>query len=450
MPVPDPDAVAGALPAGERAVEVGVGTHPEVATALAAAGVEVVVTDIVDRTVPASVSFVRDDVTDPDSAVYRGADLVYAIHCPPELHGSLVGVADRVGATCRFTTLGGDPPTVPATPASVAGTTLFAPTGPGTDAGVTDGGTVGRSPRFRKGFRRVAGRERMRVAGVVLDLDGVLVDVSGSYRRAIVDSVAVVYGDTIDREAVQAFKDAGGFNDDWAVTAAAALFVLAREAGYDAGVGAFTDAIAARGGGLDAAEAVVRASLREPVIETVFERWDTKRLRDVFQERYLGPARYRALEGGEPAYDGPGYIEDEPVIVTAETLQSLQERFAVAVLTGRPRAEAQIALDRIGLTLPDDLVVTRDDWTGGKPDPDALVDLAAQLGVDRVAYVGDTLDDIETVHNAASVDPERTYVGVGALTGGLTGEGGRDAFESVGADLIVESVNRLPEVLEHE
>ncbi|MDL0141994.1 TIGR01548 family HAD-type hydrolase, partial [Halobacterium salinarum] len=84
----------------------------------------------------------------------------------------------------------------------------------------------------------------MEVDAVVLDVDGVLVDVAESYRRAIVEAVEHVYGDTIERADIQQFKDAGGFNNDWTVTDAAALWVLAsRENGTIGGVGAFTDAI---------------------------------------------------------------------------------------------------------------------------------------------------------------------------------------------------------------
>lgn|GEM_PF-82971 len=442
MPVPDPAAVAAALPAGDRAVEVGVGTRPAVASALAATGVEVVATDVRERDLPPSVTFVQDDVTDPDLSVYADADLVYAIHCPPELHASLLAVGRAVGAAVRFTTLGGDPPAVPARPRRVGGTTVHVPTGP--DATRGDGGR-----RSRQGFRARPEREAMEVDGVVLDLDGVLVDVAGSYRRAIVESVATVYGETIDREDVQAFKNAGGFNDDWAVTWAVALYVLARDAGYEADIAAFTDAIADRGGGLQSAEAVVADDLPPTAMDRVRDRWDTDRLRDVFQARYLGADLYRELEGPDPPVEGPGYIWDEPVIAAEATLAALTDTYTVAVLTGRPAAEAAIALDRVGLALPDDRVVTRDDWTGGKPDPDALVDLATRLELGSLAYVGDTLDDVETVANARRVDPDRTYFGVGVLSGGLSGAAGRAAFDRVGADLVVDSINDLPPHLEN-
>jgi HAD superfamily hydrolase (TIGR01548 family) len=283
----------------------------------------------------------------------------------------------------------------------------------------------------------------MEADAVVLDIDGVLVDVADSYRRAIVESVDRVCGRTVDDDAVQRFKDAGGFNNDWELTDAAALFVLARDAGYSADVTTFTDAVADAGGGLDAAETVVR----DAGYETVFDRWDPEHLREVFQALYLGADLYRDLEGGDPPFETRGYIHDEPVLIEAETRDALTDRFAVGVLTGRPAAEATIALDRVGLSVPDAHRFTMDDWTEGKPHPRALVTLAERLEATRVAFAGDTLDDVRTAVNAAAADPDRTYHGVGVLTGGLTGEAGRRAYEAADAAAVVETVNDLPDLL---
>ncbi|RXK46330.1 UPF0146 family protein [Halorientalis pallida] len=108
-------------------VEVGIGNRPAVAAALADRGCTVTATDVYDRETPASVHFVRDDVTDPDPAVYADADAVYALNLPPELHWPTRAVAREAGAPLLFTTLGGDPPLVPVTRDHLAGTgeTLF-------------------------------------------------------------------------------------------------------------------------------------------------------------------------------------------------------------------------------------------------------------------------------------------------------------------------------------
>jgi HAD superfamily hydrolase (TIGR01548 family) len=290
----------------------------------------------------------------------------------------------------------------------------------------------------------------MHVDAIVLDVDGVLVDVADSYRRAIVESIDRVYGRPLDRDAIQLFKNAGGFNNDWELTYAAALFLLARDAGLDDGIRAFTDAVAAEGGGLDAAETVVRESLPADSHAEVWGAWDPDRLRDVFQALYLGADLYRDIEGEDPPIAAPGYIHDEPVLVTGETIATLADRFAVGVLTGRPAAEADIALARAGLDVPDRHRFTMDDWEAGKPDPSALTTLAERFDARAVAFAGDTLDDVRTAVNAAEADPDRSYYGVGVLTGGLTGDDGRAAFEGAGADAVVESVNALPELLSRE
>ena len=287
----------------------------------------------------------------------------------------------------------------------------------------------------------------MQVDAVVLDIDGVLVDVADSYRRAIIESVDRVCGKTIDRDAIQSFKDAGGFNNDWELTDAAALYVLARREGLRMDIETFTDRVSAGGGGLDAAKEVV-GDLPRVAQARVRDQWDTKRLRETFQALYLGEELYRELEGGDPPLSASGYIHDEPTLVEPTTIADLTERFDVGVLTGRPAAEAEIALERVGLQVPPEHRFTMDDWEEGKPHPRALVTLAERFDAERVAFAGDTLDDIRTARNADASDEARVYYGVGVLTGGLTGEEGRRTYVENGADVVIDDVNELVELLE--
>jgi len=287
----------------------------------------------------------------------------------------------------------------------------------------------------------------MKTTAVVLDIDGVLVDVADSYRRAVVESVRRVYGETLDRGAIQPLKDAGGFNNDWLVTDAIALYVLACEQGFDQDVSTFADRIADAGGGRAGAKAVLNAELSANDYDAVVDAFDPDRLRTVFQALYLGGDLFRELEGEEPPFDAAGYIHDEPVLVDSETLATLTDRYAVGVVTGRPAAEATIALDRVGHAVDDDHRFTMDNWEQGKPHPYALLTLAERFDADRLIFVGDTLDDVRTAVNAASEDESREYEGIGVLTGGLTGDEGREAFESAGATAVLDSVNELPAYL---
>lgn len=285
----------------------------------------------------------------------------------------------------------------------------------------------------------------MQVDGVVLDIDGVLVDVSQSYRRAIRETVERLYGETVSAATVQSFKAAGGFTNDWELTDALALYVLATRVGYERSVESFTDAVRDRGGGREAARALLADEL--DAVDRVERQWDPDRIRRVFQTLYLGSTRYRELEAGTPPFEARGYIDDEPTLIEADTVAWLTERFPIGVLTGRPAAEAAIALDRVGLDVAAERRITMDhDWPG-KPAPDALVALAERLGADAVAFAGDTLDDVTTAVNAAATDPDRSYAGIGVLTGGHRGAAGRRAFEGVGAAAVLESVNDLTDLL---
>ncbi|WP_256684618.1 TIGR01548 family HAD-type hydrolase [Halococcus qingdaonensis] len=287
---------------------------------------------------------------------------------------------------------------------------------------------------------------------VVLDIDGVLVDVADSYRRAIVETLETVHEGALDRSDIQLFKEAGGFNDDWELTSAAALYLLARGEGLDHTVERFTDEITATGGGLAGAETVVRNALAPDEFERAFAAWDRERLRDVFQQRYLGADLYADLEDGEPdpAIAGDGFIHDEQVLADRSTLDFLVENHSIGVVTGRPAAEADIALSRVGLDVPDEHRFTMDSPVPGKPDPAALVTLADRLDATSVVFAGDTLDDVRTARNAADADPDREYHGIGVLTGGLDGEEGREKFARVGADAVLDDVNALPETLAGE
>ncbi|WP_312910191.1 TIGR01548 family HAD-type hydrolase [Natronosalvus caseinilyticus] len=290
----------------------------------------------------------------------------------------------------------------------------------------------------------------MHADAVVLDIDGVIVDVADSYRRAIVESIDHVYGRTIEKADIQLFKDAGGFNNDWELTYAAALYLLATGEGFQRSLEDFTDAIAANGGGLEAAESVVREECGARATERIKQRWDRQRLRDVFQQRYLGSDLYRGLEGGDPDPDleTHGFIHDEPLLLADETREHLTGRYNVGIVTGRPAAEAEIALERAGLDVPAEHRFTMDDWEEGKPHPRALTTLAERFDANEVVFVGDTLDDVRTATNADEADPDRDYYGIGVLTGGLTGEEGRRKYDAEGAAAVLETIDELPDLLE--
>lgn len=180
---------------------------------------------------------------------------------------------------------------------------------------------------------------------ILFDLDGVLVDVSGSYRRSIVET-ASSFGATVTERDVEDAKSAGGANDDWELTRR-----LIAEQGIDLEYGD----VAAR-----------------------------------FEEIYQGFG------------DTPGLKLNERPLVDSSTWERWADTFPLGVVTGRPRADAEEALDRFGLLTNTSVLVTRED-APLKPDPGPVLLAMERLGVDRSWFLGDTPDDVAAARSACVV-----------------------------------------------
>jgi histidinol-phosphate aminotransferase len=217
---------------------------------------------------------------------------------------------------------------------------------------------------------------------LLFDLDGVLADVESSYRRSILATVAS-FGVELSRDELRAATLAGNANNDWE---------LSRRL------------LAERG---------VAASLGEV----------TRR----FQGLYLG------------SEDVPGLRERERPLVTVEQLAVWADRLPLAVVTGRPRAEAEWFLGRHGLTAHVATLVAQED-APAKPDP-APVRLALErLGVTRAWMVGDTPDDV-TAAARAGVLP------LGVPAPGEAGPETAAALTGAGAAVVLETTTDLEELL---
>ncbi|WP_412069484.1 TIGR01548 family HAD-type hydrolase [Rubrivirga sp. IMCC43871] len=218
---------------------------------------------------------------------------------------------------------------------------------------------------------------------LLLDMDGVLVDVRGSFRRAITETVAHFVGEGPTPEQIQAKKDAGGFNNDWVLSEA-----FVREAGGDASF----DAIKTR-----------------------------------FNHLYRGDA-----------FDG--LITTEPAAIRTETLEELAERFKLALVTGRPEEDAQWTLDRFGWGDLVPVVVGMGQQAGReKPDPYGLAMALDAIGVapEDAAYAGDTVDDM-TAAIAAGCRA------VGVVPPGLDLDAHGRTLMQAGADVVVSTPDALP------
>ncbi len=262
---------------------------------------------------------------------------------------------------------------------------------------------------------------------MILDVDGVLVDVEPSFREAVCRTVATMQrlmGVTSPwvpaRAEVAALKRAGGFNDD--IHCSIALTAIAAGA-MGPQLGELLGPIEAAGGGLDGLRAAA------PALPRVEGRLCLR----VFDEHYWGGSRFRSVFGEAPRHVDArrGLVDDERALVGPDLPARLRATAGVrhlALITGRTPAELAAALellgwDRAGL----DAVVTGDELR--KPDPACLDRILAACASEAAVYAGDVRDDWELVRAHRAARPGGVPVR-GVIVGGEA-----EALFDLGADV---------------
>lgn len=120
----------------------------------------------------------------------------------------------------------------------------------------------------------------------------------------------------------------------------------------------------------------------------------------------------------------------------SEALYGLEQHgIARAVLTNRSRHSIDLIFSHLGIRDDFEVIVTPQDVTEPKPDPEGLLVVASKLNiaVSQLAMVGDTAIDVTTGKNAQA-----------GKTIGLThGFGSKESIKQAGADVIIDGFSRL-------
>ena len=236
-------------------------------------------------------------------------------------------------------------------------------------------------------------------------------DVAGSYRRAIVETVRHFSGWAPEPAAIDALKGEGRWNNDWQ-----ASMELLRRRGVDP-----------------------------------LPAWE--RLVAVFSDHYFG---------GDPDGDPScwrGFIGSEPLLVDGPFFDALSGGgIAWGFVSGAEPPSARYVLEqRLALVAPPLVAMGQ---APDKPDPTGLLALAATLarvplgaGAPPVAYLGDTVADVETVQRARSRVPEQRFEALAVAPPHLQ-QAGREAerqryedrLRQAGANRILDSTRQVLEL----
>jgi HAD superfamily phosphatase len=214
---------------------------------------------------------------------------------------------------------------------------------------------------------------------IIFDMDGVLVDVTDSYRAAIQCTVANFTGRQITNEMIQEYKNRGGFNDDW---------LLSQRLIQDHGL-----------------------NLRyQDVVE-------------FFQSVFLGA-------------NNDGLILKEKWLANAGHLEALAQNATLAVFTGRMQAEAYLTLNRFAPGIISD-VVGVDDVINPKPAPEGLLKITEKYRYRKVWYVGDSIDDA-----LAAREARVPFIGIAARNS-PSRKAIVEILKHQGAFAVIEDINQM-------
>jgi HAD superfamily phosphatase len=297
---------------------------------------------------------------------------------------------------------------------------------------------------------------------LLFDVDGVLVRTIDSFHATDIATAEYVAG-TIHRldwgqhegkslfthADVLAFKQAGGYNNDWDMCYLLATLGTARlrewkgtslaERSSEEWARLSRAANLAGHGGIEWVREVMPATAQLP--------YDV--IGDIYHEYYWGASEYERWYGHSPRYlpDFPGFVRNEKMLFPPDFFRGLRDRGIrhLGMITGRVGPEVDSVLEHMEAYCSErwwDVVIPADICP--KPDPRAIR-LAIEgmaAGVGGGIYIGDTSDDLDVVLNYRATkkadEPE-------ILAAMLVHEDEVSLYQQRGADMIVGSVTDLLE-----
>jgi HAD superfamily hydrolase (TIGR01548 family) len=173
-------------------------------------------------------------------------------------------------------------------------------------------------------------------AVIIFDVDGVLVDVRGSFQKTTLETVEFFTGKKVTRAELHEWKNRPGYNDDWKLSTAW-VRSLGGDAEYD----------------------------------------EVKRK---FVELYWG-------------HNGDGNVKNEKWLLPQASVRRLADRAELALFTGRTQKELEYTLARCKCRAFLRHVVTVEDVRLPKPDPEGLLKVLGGRDATAALYVGDNIDD---------------------------------------------------------
>ena len=319
---------------------------------------------------------------------------------------------------------------------------------------------------------------------IVFDMDGVIMDVSASYRDVVRRTAGLFFQPARGAEKLPtplfeladlaAVKQSGGLNNDWDLTFEVInlFFSLVINPGTDENRDPWKRYhetisrcnVASMVEFLQSTDRPLSSLLNQhgryedPFIKSLYKGdvGSGNIIKQIFQEIYLGEHLFGSTYNMNPSvYRGEGFILREKVLIDRQFLEELTAQNVLAIATGRPRAEAEYPLNHFYLNKYFAKIFTLDDClieekrileqegrtvSLSKPNPFMLDAMAKKFRepFDRFYYIGDMPDDMLAAGAAAP-----NYIGIGILLTAPDKESLKRNLTAAGADFIIDSFEEL-------
>jgi len=233
---------------------------------------------------------------------------------------------------------------------------------------------------------------------ICLDMDGVLIDVRESYDRCVIETVRYFTDRKISASNVQKKRNQTNCNDDWLLSQ-----LLIADLGVDVSL---------------------------------------DRVIKVFQAMYLGADDTSTFAEISQDINSPlstnGLIWKETSLLSDSLREKLLDK-VTAVVTSRPRAEAELGVSLI--QLGNSNLISRDD-AESKPSAEGIIKAAEEANATTLWMCGDNCADIKATLAARNAGFAVVAIGI---SGGC--ESQRMSLINAGADIVFSSINQMESLL---
>jgi beta-phosphoglucomutase-like phosphatase (HAD superfamily) len=298
-------------------------------------------------------------------------------------------------------------------------------------------------------------------------VDGVLIDTRFSYNLAIKKTVKHVLGILNGAKTIHSISDSilmkmrltGGFNNDTDTTYALILTSLVSQITSTKGLESLlfdaTNNIDARG--IISVERYLSTLYPRATVESIKHKLGypgpvgKSIVTTVFDEVFYGTELFKQRYGIYPKYYfGDGLIDNEKVVITKGTTSFLLNRFnkSIGVVSGRSKLAFEYSLQGILSTFNKEACIFLEDEPrkNAKPNPYGIRKAMKRMLIKHAIYVGDSVEDIIMVGKAKEeMGLDIEFIGVYGSS--ATPMETRKALKQNGAEFVLMSVNKLPNIL---